>query len=219
MTDYTDMAKRCWENSRDHGFWDEPRDFEEMMALADSELVEALEEHRHGRELEYKEEHTSACDVSMWWAAWGEITWDGDGWWKDYGLHRIPVDPAECPPCSSAACKPEGIAVELADFIIRVFETSYGLGFRGHNDQMGSDPDWLMSPNFAANVFRIGKHLHDAAEAWARDQQGLAFAWLMMACRRVLTLAEAIGCDDFEGVIGRKMKFNATRPFKHQKAY
>ena len=73
--DYIDVARRCWENSRDHGFWDVPRDFEEMMMLANSELAEALEEHRHGKPLEYRAEHVTDCAVPRWWAGWGPLTY------------------------------------------------------------------------------------------------------------------------------------------------
>ena len=35
-------------NAKDHGWWEEPRSFGELVALCHSELSEALEEHRNG---------------------------------------------------------------------------------------------------------------------------------------------------------------------------
>ena len=44
-----DLARQINDNARTHGFWDGARNFGEMIALAHSELSEALEEHRSQR--------------------------------------------------------------------------------------------------------------------------------------------------------------------------
>ena len=43
------LAREIHDNAKAHGFWDEERNFGEMIALMHSELSEALEEHRKGK--------------------------------------------------------------------------------------------------------------------------------------------------------------------------
>jgi len=90
-----ELAKEIHENAVAHGWWDEPRSFGDIVALCHSELSEALEEYRAGRPMSF--------------------VLDLDG----------PDD--ECSRCQQnisefSGRKPEGIAVELIDCIIRILD-------------------------------------------------------------------------------------------------
>ena len=120
-----ELAKQIYDNARAHGFWDGDRNFGEMIALAHSELSEALEEHRSGSPAEYAV-HQIGC--RQW-----RLT--------DNLLLGSPID--------GCGCKPEGVAVELADCIIRCLDTMHSLGV---------DIDAVVARKMAYNASRPHKH-------------------------------------------------------------
>ena len=90
-----ELTKEIHDNAKNHGWWDEPRSFAEVMALCVSELAEALEEDRAGKPMVYCKEH------------------DED----------VCGDCLECREgCAFNGDKPEGVATEMADCIIRILD-------------------------------------------------------------------------------------------------
>jgi NTP pyrophosphatase (non-canonical NTP hydrolase) len=107
MPTLNELAKEVHQNAVDHGWWEKEPSFPEVIALCHSELSEALEEYRSGYPNLYYN-----CDL-------------------DAEDERCICNP-ECTGCGASKAfiefcasryeKPEGIAVELADCIIRILD-------------------------------------------------------------------------------------------------
>lgn len=94
-TGLNDLAREIHENAVAHGWWEEARGLPEILMLCVSELAEALEEYRDGKPLFYHD-----CP----------------------GLPLCAEDEA-APACDACPpTKPEGVAVELADCVIRILD-------------------------------------------------------------------------------------------------
>lgn len=102
-----EFSQEVHENAVAHGWWDEKRSFPEIIALIHSELSEALEEYCKGRAM-------------IWYACEEEPN----------GNDEIcnPEDEYDClnygkeATCKYRNPKPEGIAIELADAMIRILD-------------------------------------------------------------------------------------------------
>ena len=127
-----EMVKKAHENAVNHGFWNPPLEFGTAIALIHSELSEALEEEREGRPMVWykcnEADGVSTCapqdetDCLM------------------YGKENL---------CKYRSKKPEGVAVELADAVIRIADLC------GH---LGIDLDAAIREKMAYNEGRPYKH-------------------------------------------------------------
>ena len=92
-----EITQEIHKNAVEHGWWDEPRGFGEVIALCHSELSEALEEDRAGRGMLY-------CKTGM----------QLNAECRESGCVGIE--------CFSKGVKPEGVAVEMIDCLIRILD-------------------------------------------------------------------------------------------------
>ncbi|MDL2318207.1 hypothetical protein LJC74_03810 [Eubacteriales bacterium OttesenSCG-928-A19] len=125
-----EWAKVIHENAASKGWWEEERALPEVLMLCVSELAEALEEYRDRMPDAYRvcdaSDNRSACDK------------EGCG---DYHNGKCELD--EMNP------KPEGVAVEMADCIIRI------LDYAGH---MGWDIEAIVQHKHEYNKTRPWRH-------------------------------------------------------------
>ena len=103
------LAARIHQTAVDHGFWDKDRNLGEMLMLVCSELAECLEEDRERR-------------AHVWFRH------------KDDCVHE-PLNSLQDligPAREDCTCnpKPEGALVEVADAIIRLFDTGHDMASR-----------------------------------------------------------------------------------------
>lgn len=106
---FNELAKEVHQNAVEHGWWDEPRTFGEIVALCHSELSEALEEFRAGRPMVWKE-------------CFAKDPVDSDTVWCGAPETQECYSLLKDKECEYRGEKPEGIAVEMADCIIRILD-------------------------------------------------------------------------------------------------
>lgn len=100
MKSISELVQEAHENAKSKGWWETDRGFGELIALMHSELSEALEDYRNGRDY----------DVMHY-------EWEG----RELSRSQMEVLVDECGEGVSAF-KPCGIPSELADVVIRVFD-------------------------------------------------------------------------------------------------
>lgn len=201
----TAFAEEVHENAKAHGWWEEERDVDEVKALIHSEWSEALEEARAGRPLEWYGclNTTEPCMQN------------GCGDWYE---GKCALD--------ELAKKPEGIAVELIDGVIRILDwmaSQYDdpdcVEWCDFRECMNTAPSEVYMV-YAKNVkdmkaSKLVNVLHDftsqAVDGVEAENYGIAvgavFEWI-----------RAQGMEP-EAILMRKHKYNKTRPYKHGKIF
>ena len=101
-----ELIKEAHENAVNKGFWEEERTIGEQIALMHSELSEALEEARKFKTAKESDKRFYQIE---------KIYYSGENY----------ISTAETKICK----KPEGFPIELADTVIRIFDTcgKYGI--------------------------------------------------------------------------------------------
>lgn len=124
-----EFAQEVHENAVAHGWYDNPVSFPEIAVMVHSEISEAVEEWREGNPLVY-----GTCAL----AAEG---------CKFSGICDNVGNPAG--EGKDGPCKPEGVAVELCDAVMRIFD---------YLAYMGVDIEALLEAKHAYNTGRPYRH-------------------------------------------------------------
>lgn len=199
-----EFAKEVHANACEKGWWDEERSFGEIIALCHSELSEALEEYRAGRPMIWYQ-CLSTDDI-------------------------VPCRQKEkCPDWLNGMCeidaiekKPEGIAVELADCIIRVLDYMGKEGFdvdallrEAPKAVMCDVPVRVYAASLGDHISRWHLLLSLAYACWCNSAGTHAAALRMALCIcEIVEWAEEAGVD-MEMVLDIKHEYNKTRPYRH----
>lgn len=199
-----EMAKKIHQNAVEHGWWEEERSDAEVRALIHSEWSEALEEARAGRPMEwYACKHGDrVCNPKM----------------------DCPLKAQKAEECSLRNAKPEGIAVELIDGVIRI------LDLLGHEGHQFTEEDWELKglknlctlagcENETGLVkFPVAEVVDDLHWHTATDVISVYHEGYMYAIGVVFAWIRAQGMNPEELLI-RKHEYNKTRPYKHGKNF
>lgn len=193
------FAAEVHQNAVEHGWWDEERSFGEIIALCYSELSEALEEYRAKRPMVY-------FVVEM-----------DDGKGGTYPAIREDIISEE----DFAGEKPEGIAVELADCIIRILDW-YG--------KEGLDTDDLLLEagiivmcdlpipvygSFGDFIALLHNLLSMSYACWCNASGISASALRLAKCIREIMAWAKENSVDMEMVLDIKHGYNKGRPYRH----
>lgn len=97
-----EWARDIHTNAVEHGFWEPKMEFNTALMLIVGEIAEAMEEHRAGRPM-----------------VWHQCAWDGEPCNEDSVCDHLVGDGCDV---GDRLEKPEGIAVEMADALIRILD-------------------------------------------------------------------------------------------------
>lgn len=197
-----ELAAVIHQNAVDHGWWDEPREMPEVVALIHSEWSEALEEARAGRPLVYK------------------LGVDDDA---------VALITPDNPRYATLFTKPEGIAVELIDGCIRILDA---MGYSGveMTEPDTLEPtsfDALMGkhravlpeemPEDAATLI-AWLHAFTSQAMLEDDETVVRETHLISAMSLALCWVQAQGVDPM-ALLLEKHEYNKGRPYKHGKKF
>lgn len=197
------FAAEVHQNAVEHGWWDEERSFGEIIALCHSELSEALEEYRAKRPMVWHKCMTSEGDTPCMESGCGD--------WNN-GVCEL----------ACIAPKPEGIAVELADCIIRILDW-YGkegldtdaLILEARTTIMCDVPCRVYDASIGDCIARWHLLLSLAYSCWCRASGTRAAALRMARCvAEIKEWAYKEGVD-LESILHMKHEYNKGRPYRH----
>lgn len=192
---WNEFAQEVHQNAVEHGWWDRPITFGDIVSLCHSEISEALEEFRAGRPMVYFVE-TNGFVVTAMDERQGE--------------------------------KLEGIAVELADCVLRILDWMGKEGISPEDSmdraraaqetwaQLGDDfPEHPCKGGMGDLAAELHLYLSMAYRNWLNGTGTSPIATRMaLVILRIQEWAEEAGVD-LDQVLREKFAYNKTRTYRH----
>lgn len=179
-----ELAKEIHENAVAHGWWDQPYTFGEIISLCHSELSEALEEYRASR---------------------------GNVWFK-CNLTQQPCR-SKMDECKDRDNKPEGIAVELCDCVLRILDWA-------GKENIDMDYPMIVFEEFPTDIpDKFGDFISECNLCLStayKYKDSICYAAVNLAevIDMIFTWAKREGLDIFS-ILRLKMDYNKGRSYRH----
>lgn len=200
-------SKKIHENAVAHGWWENERTFAEVVSLFHSEVSEALEEFRANRPMLYFpcKQNNAVCDEY--------VEFENEEERAEYSCVNA-FKSGE--PCEYINEKPEGIAVELVDCVIRI------LDFLGHEDtdiddliENGDIPEKALKrettlPEAVADLHLLISGAYESSI----NRDGEQSVYLCAAIEYIRKWLELHG-ENMEKIMLIKHEYNRTREYRH----
>ena len=188
MIDLIAFSKEVHQNAVAHGWWETVPSFDQVINLCHEELSEALREYREGRPME----------------------------WYACGIENTACVGA-CGFCTNSSCpykhdKPEGIAVEMVDCLLRILDYMAAVDY--------TKPIEVKAFAFA--------DIHNLMECIAELHMDLSFSMmdekvmhttpcvpLSFAAGKIASWLKANYGENWEVLMLKKHEYNKRRPYRH----
>lgn len=182
---WNEFAEEVHQVAVDHGWWEKCPTFPEVIVMCHSELSEAVEEYRAGNRIR------PGQPTPM-------VYYSGGGY--------VATAPTKC--CT----KPEGIAVELADCILRILDWAAAV-------KVDIDAVIGFSPSYDDVIQTIARCHYLISSAYVQTTMmtgtmPTANSRLLMCIETIMDWAHNNGVD-MEAVLRAKHEYNKTRPNRH----
>ncbi len=200
---WNEFAKEVHQCAVDHGWWEKRPSFAEVAVMLHSELSEAVAEYRAGRPMLYH-----PCNAG------GACEDDRPAEERmDCGSRvRDPKHPEIS--CKAKSDKPCGVAVELADCILRILATLAEAGV-DINAEMGFSPAYEgVIQTIALCHVRISEAYIHALRGEDHPPMEATYTHLIMCVEMILDWAKQNNVP-METILQIKHKYNKSRPYRH----
>lgn len=219
------FTKEVHQNAVEHGFWETDQDIHETISLIHSEYSEALEEYRAGRPMYWRE-------------CYAETQRNHNGIVCTPGAADCPyiaqylggsTDPEKC---HYRGEKPEGIAVELIDAVIRILDlfgkNDYHCEYATFEQLMqekqkehfvsGKTPLTTIIADCHSLTAQAGDGYFDSTYIYPKDKDKWTEALypLETVIGIIMNWVKENGFDP-EALMQEKYQYNRSRPYKHGK--